>query len=32
MEDIWTKRPGQTKAAAPILLLAACAEQGKLAV
>ena len=25
MEDIWTKRPGQTKAAAPILLLAACA-------
>ena len=24
MEDIWTKRPGQTKAAAPILLLAAC--------
>ena len=25
MEDRWTKRPGQTKAAAPILLLAACA-------
>lgn len=25
MEDIWTKRPGQTKAAAPILLLTACA-------
>lgn len=25
MEDIWTKRPGQTKAAAPILFLAACA-------
>lgn len=25
MEDIWTKRPGQTKAAAPILLLAMCA-------
>ena len=25
MEDIWKKRPGQTKAAAPILLLAACA-------
>lgn len=24
MEDRWTKRPGQTKAAAPILLLAAC--------
>ena len=25
MEDRWTKRPGQTKAAAPILLLTACA-------